>query len=540
MNAKQLYNVCLDSCADGRTRHMVADSALKEYTKCHCYHPLKVKCFDSHLGQFVERFVPCGKCYHCLETKQNEWCSRVYAHLEDFKYAYFVTLTYRSFSQGSLRFPSLRYIFNYLRESAFNNDSFNYGNVLTWSPCLLVKSHYQNYFKRLRKVAPIFTFFGCGEYGKRFGRPHYHFIIFSHEPIEKQLFIDAWSLSLSVDEFGNVRPSKNSNGKFRHHFGKVDVQELFTNGVFSNNKVSVDGSIMDAARVIKYVSKYVGKKSYNTKRIELVYNNLKNNYYETKNHPFPYSGLSEFASSFRPFICCSRGTPIGSLYFKRHAKEMAQGVFATPPLSPKGTFIVPAYFRRKASEYLYSLRVVSPCGCISKGSIPSLVHAFTDFLSAELLSDLSKGIIKDKAGCSRVSVVPTWLLSDSPKKLLNSSDCFVDVVTRSRFLIQFDYQHFESLYVNEYKYCGEWSLVARHDLYDWCLHYFSTLPKEFDSYLKGQSLTRENEKYLSLVRDWYDSFDRSLSYYSMVDKVESDNAAFFADYDRKRFATSNL
>lgn len=47
----------------------------------------------------------------------------------------------------------------------------------------LVLEHFQNFMKRLRKrhEPKKIRFFHCGEYGEKYGRPHYHAIIFNHD-----------------------------------------------------------------------------------------------------------------------------------------------------------------------------------------------------------------------------------------------------------------------------------------------------------------------------------------------------------------------
>ena len=38
--------------------------------------------------------LPCGKCPNCLKKKAQEWTSRLLKETENFKYCYFITLTY--------------------------------------------------------------------------------------------------------------------------------------------------------------------------------------------------------------------------------------------------------------------------------------------------------------------------------------------------------------------------------------------------------------------------------------------------------------
>lgn len=50
-------------------------------------------------------------------------------------------------------------------------------------------SHYQRFMKRLRKRCGAgIRFYHCGEYGERFGRPHYHALLFNFDFPDKQVF----------------------------------------------------------------------------------------------------------------------------------------------------------------------------------------------------------------------------------------------------------------------------------------------------------------------------------------------------------------
>jgi len=68
--------------------------------------------------------------------------------------------------------------------------------TLTYSPehvpadGSLVRSHYQNFMKRLRKYFEPLTirFYQCGEYGEKLGRPHYHALLFNLEFPDKELW----------------------------------------------------------------------------------------------------------------------------------------------------------------------------------------------------------------------------------------------------------------------------------------------------------------------------------------------------------------
>lgn len=94
-----------------------------------------------------DNIVPCGKCFECKRNDRNGWAIRLQ---HEIKSGTFVTLTYD--------------------EEHLPKDG------------KLIKKDLQDYIKRVREQLryenPSFRllYFGVGEYGERYGRPHYHII----------------------------------------------------------------------------------------------------------------------------------------------------------------------------------------------------------------------------------------------------------------------------------------------------------------------------------------------------------------------------
>lgn len=102
-----------------------------------CVHPRVV--YD---GEFPSEY-PCGKCKACRRSRTREWANRITHELTYWKESCFITLTYED------------------------------------NPKSLNKKHLQDFIKRIRKqLAPReIKYFGCGEYGSKYDRPHYHLIL---------------------------------------------------------------------------------------------------------------------------------------------------------------------------------------------------------------------------------------------------------------------------------------------------------------------------------------------------------------------------
>ena len=125
-----------------------------------CYHPLEcwrvdgqsklafVKPREALIREKLE--VPCGQCIGCRLERSRQWAVRCIHEAQLHKDNCFITLTY--------------------------NDEH-----LPSPPSLSVRD-FQLFMKRLRKrFGKGIRFFHCGEYGEKYGRPHYHACLFGFD-----------------------------------------------------------------------------------------------------------------------------------------------------------------------------------------------------------------------------------------------------------------------------------------------------------------------------------------------------------------------
>jgi len=98
--------------------------------------------------------VPCGQCIGCKIVRSRQWALRCQHEASLYDANCFLTLTYER------------------------------------SPPELVKPDLQDFFKRmrerLRNRGLSFRYFGVGEYGAKFQRPHYHALIFGYDFEDKE------------------------------------------------------------------------------------------------------------------------------------------------------------------------------------------------------------------------------------------------------------------------------------------------------------------------------------------------------------------
>ena len=102
-------------------------------------------------------YVPCGRCIGCRLEKARQWAVRCMHEAQMWDRNCFVTLTY-------------------------NDDNLPIDRSVN-------KREMQLFMKRLRKeYGEGIRFYGCGEYGSKLGRPHYHMLLFNHDFPDKEVW----------------------------------------------------------------------------------------------------------------------------------------------------------------------------------------------------------------------------------------------------------------------------------------------------------------------------------------------------------------
>jgi hypothetical protein len=112
-----------------------------------CYKPMVLKSRNYQV-------VNCGRCWGCRLEYARQWSVRIMHELRYHDESMFLSLTYRD-------------------------------DALTWglNRPTLVPRDLQLFWKRLRKETNAnIRYFGCGEYGDKLGRPHYHACVFGYRP----------------------------------------------------------------------------------------------------------------------------------------------------------------------------------------------------------------------------------------------------------------------------------------------------------------------------------------------------------------------
>lgn len=209
-----------------------------------CFHPLKgVKYYDKILDRYSctfkakeiakpskhwivcgDQHVACGQCLGCRLEQSRQWAMRCVCELSQHQTACFLTLTFDN-------------------EHLPENGSVSKEFFASWIKKFREKIRYHTAIKIPRPgkkpelVGGItIRFFGCGEYGDKRGRPHYHLIVFGFRP----------------DDLKFLRLTRNGDTLYTSEF----IADSWPYGFHTVGEVTFES----CAYVARYVTKkYMGK-----------------------------------------------------------------------------------------------------------------------------------------------------------------------------------------------------------------------------------------------------------------------------------------
>lgn len=333
-----------------------------------CFHPKELSVRPAAAKSYMPFYVDCGKCPNCVSNRRNDWVSRMCLHSLYYKHCYFVTLTYNTFDID--KYDSHPYSRLWLETYPVRCD-YNSNSEIIPTPSIIVKSHATNYIKRLRLLldSPI-TYAYCGEYGAKFGRPHFHFIIWSDVVISSDVFRSAWSIKCVLTK--NPRVVKAYRGQkcspySRVDFiiGHVDCHDLVANGTLDFSSAKPNYSSFSAPHCFNYVASYITKydsdsiPSIARKKLYAVYSvlpdsdvlypddmhlNVKSKKFVYNNVEYPNLTLSEFLRLVSPCFHFSRSTSIGKRYFLENFQRFENGNYSLPEFCGKKLSFPKYYF----------------------------------------------------------------------------------------------------------------------------------------------------------------------------------------------------
>lgn len=234
---------------------MINQEVIDKYLLSECLHPVKV--FNKYTNDII--YAPCGHCYSCLKNKSNRDTSLAMNIASNFKYCYFVWLSYEDCYLPYMELKTIdalddtrsNYLFSSInrnlrisvpngKDRIIEDSPFELTHSMTSSEYqdIIVKSHgrydflrksvvyprfedcdnripycntsdCQKFLKRLRyhskdKYNEEIRFYGVSEYGPRTYRPHWHLLLFfnSDELTSsiQQLVSESWSYGLTTCE----------------------------------------------------------------------------------------------------------------------------------------------------------------------------------------------------------------------------------------------------------------------------------------------------------------------------------------------------
>lgn len=234
---------------------MINQEVIDKYLLSECLHPVKV--LNKYTNDFI--YSPCGHCYSCLKNKSNRDTALAMNIASNFKYCYFVWLSYEDQylpymelkSVDSLANNRSNYCFSSVnrnlrifvpngKDRIIEDPLFEFTHPMTSSEYrdIIIKSHgrydflckrvvyprfedcdnripycntsdCQKFLKRLRfhsknKYNEEVRFYGVSEYGPRTYRPHWHLLLFFNSDelasTVQRLVSESWSYGRTTCE----------------------------------------------------------------------------------------------------------------------------------------------------------------------------------------------------------------------------------------------------------------------------------------------------------------------------------------------------
>lgn len=234
---------------------MINQEVVDKYLLSECLHPVKV--LNKYTNDFI--YSPCGHCYSCLKNKSNRDTALTMNIASNFKYCYFVWLSYEDQYLPYMELKSIaslddnysNYFFSSVnrnlripvpngKDRIIEDPLFEFTHPMTSSEYrdIIVKSHgrydflrkcvvyprfedcdnripycntsdCQKFLKRLRfhskdKYNEEIRFYGVSEYGPRTYRPHWHLLLFFNSDeltsVIQQFVSESWSYGRTTCE----------------------------------------------------------------------------------------------------------------------------------------------------------------------------------------------------------------------------------------------------------------------------------------------------------------------------------------------------
>lgn len=161
-----------------------------------CQHPITV-----HIeGEPIK--MPCGHCRYCLQQKANRLAQQISLEYLTSPVVLYCTLTYApehlpeanvtcTYADGFCH-QQINSLHNFAYSTTYDNNLLNSHKISKYEKSknyqsgiipILCRSHVTNFLKKIRRYLQYrnlgqVRYYYCGEYGHKFGRPHYHALLF--------------------------------------------------------------------------------------------------------------------------------------------------------------------------------------------------------------------------------------------------------------------------------------------------------------------------------------------------------------------------